>query len=143
MALPKYTKITKNGIEYISGADRCNYSITELTRAALRDVGKYVCKIARKSLPKKTGRARKNVQYWVRSKQPQPDLQVGYKPSGFYGGFYETGTSKTPKVAPLYNAIADSLDDIQRIEAEYLNKIEDDNETETVIDEGETISDDQ
>ena len=32
MALPNYTKITKNGVEYIDGTDRCNYTIKELTQ---------------------------------------------------------------------------------------------------------------
>ena len=56
MALPNYTKITKNGVEYIDGTDRCNYTIKELTRAALRDVGKFIAKKARAALPRRTGR---------------------------------------------------------------------------------------
>ena len=76
MALPNYTKITKDGVEYISNADRCEYTIKELTRAALRDVGKFIAKLARAKLPRKTGRARRYLQYWVKSKQETPSLQV-------------------------------------------------------------------
>lgn len=134
MALPSYTKITKNGVEYISGADRCNYTIKELTRAALRDVGKFIVKLARQRLPKKTGRARRYLQYWVRSKQEPPDLQIGYKPMGFYGGFFETGTDKQPKIAPIYSAVAENIDEIRRIEGQYLSAIEDENRALGLID---------
>lgn len=142
MALPNYVKITKNGVEYISGLDRCQYTIKELTRAALRDVGKFVCRKARAKIPRKSGRARKNMQYWVRSKQEHPDLQVGYKPSGFYGGYFETGTDKVPKLAPFYSAVSENIDEIRRIEGQYLSAIEDENRALGLIDEEETESDD-
>ena len=44
MALPKsVTKIKKGNVEFISNVDRVNYTLNELTRAALRDVGKFLC----------------------------------------------------------------------------------------------------
>ena len=44
MPVPKSViKIKKGNIEYISNVDRVNYTLNELTRAALRDVGKYLC----------------------------------------------------------------------------------------------------
>lgn len=135
MALPNYTKITKNGVEYLDGTDRCNYTIKELTRAALRDVGKFIVKKARAALPRRTGRARRYLQYWVRSKQDIPDLRIGYKNLGFYGGFYETGTSKTPKLAPIYSAVADNIDEIRKIEGQYLSAIEDENKALGLISE--------
>ena len=135
MALPNYTKITKNGVEYIDGTDRCNYTIKELTRAALRDVGKFIAKKARAALPRRTGRARKYLQYWVRSKQDIPDLRIGYKTMGFYGGFYETGTSKTPKLAPIYSAVADNIDEIRKREGQDLSAIEEENKALGVISE--------
>ena len=142
MALPSYTKITKNGVEYISGLNRCEYTIKELSRAALRDVGKFVCRNARRKIPRKSGRARKSMQYWVRSKQEHPDLQVGYKPGGFYGGFFETGTENIPKIAPFYSTVAENIDEIRRIEGQYLSAIEDENRALGIIDEEETESDD-
>lgn len=143
MALPKYVKFNKNGIEYLSGADRCNYTIKELTRAALRDVGKYICKLARKKVPKETGRARKSLQYWVRSKQEYPDMQIGYKSSGFYAGFFELGTENHPKLAPLYSTVLENIDKIRKIEGQYLSAIEDKNRAIELIDEEETVSDDE
>lgn len=45
MSVPRsVTKVTKNGIEFTSNVDRVNYTMKELCRAALRDVGKLVCK---------------------------------------------------------------------------------------------------
>lgn len=143
MALPKYVKITKNGVEYLSGVDRCNYTIKELTRAALRDVGKYICKLARKKAPKETGRARKSLQYWVRSKQEHPDMQIGYKPAGFYAGFFELGTDNHPKLAPLYSTVLENIDEIRKIEGQYLSAIEDENRIIGLINEEETVSDDE
>ena len=44
MSVPKSVhKISKGNVEYISSCDFAAYSIKELTRAALRDVGKFVC----------------------------------------------------------------------------------------------------
>ena len=142
MALPNYVKITKDGVEYISGLDRCEYTITELSRAALRDVGKLVCKRARKKLPRRTGRARKNLQYWVRSKQEYPDLQIGYKPAGFYGGYFELGTGEIAKIAPIYSSVSENIEEIRKIEGQYLSAIEDENRALGLIDENETESDD-
>lgn len=83
MSLPKAVKISKNGVEIISNVDRIQYTLKELERAALRDVGKLVCKRSRQKIKRRTGRLAKNTQYWVRSKQKIPDLQVGFKPGGF------------------------------------------------------------
>lgn len=44
MSVPKSViKIKKGNIEYISSVDRVQYTIAELSRAALRDVGKFIC----------------------------------------------------------------------------------------------------
>lgn len=142
MAIPSYTKITKNGVEYISGLDRTQYTIKELSRAALRDVGKFVCRKARGKIRRRSGKARKNMQYWVRSKQQHPDLQVGYKPGGFYAGFFETGTSTIPKIAPFYSAVSENIEEIRKIEGQYLSAIEDENRALGLIDESEEESND-
>ena len=50
MSAPKsVVKIDKNGVKYTSNVDFCQYSIKELTRAALRDVGKFVKRRFRES----------------------------------------------------------------------------------------------
>ena len=136
MSLPKsVTKIKKDGVEFVSSVDRASYTIRELARAALRDVGKLVCKRTRQQIRRRTGRLSKNTQYWVRKKEA--DLQVGFKPGGFYGGFQELGTEKVPKIGALYNSVKDEINTIRDIEGKYLSAIEDEQKARALIDEGE------
>nr|DAG33581.1 MAG TPA: type I neck protein [Caudoviricetes sp.] len=136
MSLPKAVKITKNGVEFVSNVERLQYTLKELERAALRDVGKLVCKRSRQKIKRRTGRLAKNTQYWVRSKQKVPDLQVGFKPGGFYGLYQEIGTSKSPKIGALSNAAEDNISDIIKIESQYLSGIGTE-EAESLIKEGD------
>ncbi|WP_418616837.1 HK97-gp10 family putative phage morphogenesis protein [Ruminococcus sp.] len=136
MSLPKAVKITKNGVEFVSNVERLQYTLKELERAALRDVGKLVCKRTKQKIKRRTGRLAKNTQYWVRSKQKIPDLQVGFKPGGFYGLYQEIGTSKAPKIGALSNAAEDNISDIIKIESQYLSGIGTE-EAESLIKEGD------
>ena len=136
MSLPKSVKFTRNGIEYLSNCDRLQYTIKELTRAALRDTGKYICKMTRKKVRRKTGRLAKNTQYWVRSKQETPDLQVGFKPGGFYGLYQEIGTVKYKKIAALSDSTESGVSEIQKIQQQYLSAVGTES-AESMIDEGE------
>lgn len=136
MSLPKSVKFTKNGVEYLSNCDRLLYTLKELERAALRDTGKYICKETRKKIKRKTGRLAKNTQYWVRSRQETPDLQVGFKPGGFYGLYQEIGTSKQKKIAALSESTQSNVAEIQKIQAQYLSGLGTE-AAESQIDEGE------
>lgn len=136
MSLPKSVKFTRNGIEYLSNCDRIQYTIKELTRAALRDTGKYICKMTRKKVRRKTGRLAKNTQYWVRSKQETPDLQVGFKSGGFYGLYQEIGTVKYKKIAALSDSTESGVSEIQKIQQQYLSAVGTES-AESMIDEGE------
>lgn len=136
MSLPKAVKITKNGVEIISNVDRIQYTLKELERAALRDVGKLVCKRTRQKIKRRKGRLAKNTQYWVRSKQKIPDLQVGFKPGGFYGLYQEIGTNKYPKIGALSDAAESNIKDIIKIEQQYLSTVGTE-EAERKISEGE------
>ena len=136
MPLPKSVKFKKNGVEYLSNCDRIQYTIKELIRAALRDTGKYVCREARKKIKRRTGRLAKNTQYWVRSKQETPDLQVGFKPGGFYGIFQEIGTEREPKIAALATSTEGNVATIQKIQQQYLSAVGSES-AESMIDEGE------
>lgn len=136
MSVPKsVVKVKKDGVEFTSSVDRCNYFISELSRAALRDVGKFICKRTRQQINKKTGRLSKNTQYWVRKKEC--DLQVGFKPGGWYGIYQELGTEKQPKIGALYNSVKDNISTIRDIEAQYLSAIEDEQMALALISEGE------
>ena len=136
MPLPKSVKFKKNGVEFLSNCDRLQYTIKELTRAALRDTGKYICRETRKKIRRRTGRLAKNTQYWVRSRQETPDLQVGFKPGGFYGLFQEIGTESEPKIAALASSTDDNIATIRKIQHEYLSGVGTES-AEQMIDEGE------
>lgn len=131
----------KNGVTFESNVDAAEYSLHELSRAALKDVGKYVVREARKDIKRKTGRGAKNVQHWVKHKQPVPSLEVGIKPGGFYVGFSELGTTKTPKVGAIYNAVASNIDMIIQIQSQYLSAMSDLNSVGSLIDESEEVGD--
>lgn len=122
MSVPKSSvKILKNNIKFLDNCDVCSYTLRELTRAALRDVGKFVCKRTRQKILKRTGRLSRNIQYWVRKRDC--DLQVGIKPGGFYGGFQELGTYKQPKIGALNNTVEENIATIIQIEAQYLSAL--------------------
>lgn len=135
MAVPSSVKFSRNGVEFMNNCDRASYTIRELTRAALKDTGKIICQEARKKIHRKTGRLAKNTQYFVRS--ASQDLQVGFKPGGFYGGFQELGTEKQPKIGALQNTVNDNIDVIRQIQGQYLSAIEDENRAASLLDEGE------
>ena len=141
MAIPKsITKISKDGnVTYTQSVDRVNYTIRELTREALRDVGRYVCKQFRNSFyarfKKHSGRVGKYTQYWVKFKQKDIELQVGMKPNGFYGGFQELGTSQQTKHALLTHAVQDNIPTIISIESQYLSALEDEARALSLISE--------
>ena len=142
MPMPKSVmKINKDGVQFISEVDKVSYTIEELSRAALKDVGKFVTRETKRKIHRKTGRMAKNIQYWVRKKET--DMQIGYKPGGFYGMFYEIGTEKTPKEAPLYNTVAENIPKIIEIESKYLSALEDEAQALSLIDESEEEGSDE
>lgn len=141
MSVPSSVKFKKGGIEYLNNVDRVNYTIQELTRQALKDVGKYVCRETRKKINRRTGRLAKGTQYWVRKKET--DLQVGFKPMAWYGGYQELGTEKQPKIGALTESVELNVQTIREIEAQYLSAIEDENKALSLINEAEEIGGDE
>ena len=129
MSVPKSViKIKKGEVTYTSNVDRCAYTIKELCRAALRDTGKIVCAKFRiayyGAFKRRSGRVGRYTQYWVRKRDM--DLQVGLKPNGFYGGFQELGTSKTPKSGLLKGSVQENIPKIIEIQSKYLSALEGD-----------------
>jgi len=148
MPLPKsVTKISKNGVEFVSFVDRANYLITELTRAAMKDVAKYVLRIVRanvraiSSQTKKMRYAGMRYQYWVRKKEC--DLQLGIEntkfgaESAWWADQSELGTGNQPKRGFLRAAVYDNIATIRQIESQYLSAIEDEAGAEAMVDEEE------
>lgn len=138
-------KIDKDGVHFEESVDRANYFISELTRAALKDVAKYVLRIVRKEVrgisnyTKKMRYAGMRYQYWVRKKEC--DLQLGIEntskgaDSSWWADQAELGTGSQPKRGFLTSAVYDNIDQIRKIEAQYLSGIE--TEDESLIDEEE------
>lgn len=148
MSLPQsVTKYSnKDGVTFTSSVDKANYTIQELSRAALKDVAKVLRKklISKlKELPgmKKHKRIYSSTQYWVRKKET--DLQVGFKHNTWYGVLQELGGNNQPKRSLLRDTVFESIDEIQRIEAQYLSSIADELEAEALINENEEVGDDE
>ena len=147
MPMPKsVTKIKKDGIEFISNVDRAQYTIQELSRAALKDVAKLLRKRMvqeLKTLPgmRRSKRIYNSTQYWVRKRDC--DLQIGVKHDAWYGVNQELGTKGMPKKGVIRETTFRHIDDIRRIEGQYLSAIEDENKALGLIDEEEEIGDEE
>lgn len=151
MGAPKsVTKIKKDGIEYVSNVDFCEYTIKELTRGALRDVSKLIKKRFRenyyKVFKKHSGNAGRVTYGKVYSSENtiKPRLEIGLPHSapgktvkGFYGYFQETGTSKQPKLGILRQTVEENVANIVEIESQYLSYLKDEAEALKHIDEKE------
>lgn len=152
MAIPSPMKFKKDGVEFTSSVDRCNYTIRELTRAALRDVGRYVVRQCTRKARRLDGLGhtryiQKRFQFWVRKQEG--DLQVGIhnvmknKNPGetWYGMDQELGLNGQPKRAFLHDSVYENIRTIRDIEAQYLSAIEDEQRALALIDEEETFGD--
>ena len=144
MGVPSKMKFTRDGVTYESSIDRANYYIRELTRAALRDVGRYVVRICTRKVRtlkglRRTKYVQKRYQFWVR--KTEGDLQVGIhnvkkdKNPGatWYGIDQELGLNGQRKRGILRGAVYDNIQTIREIEAHYLSAIEDELKAQQLI----------
>ena len=147
MACPSQMKIVKGNVTFTSDCDRANYYIEELTRAALKDVGRLVmreCSKQVKSINKylrKRKYVTKRYQMWVRKKENYLDVGVENEKKGAVSAWWadqaELGTNNQPKRGILRSAVYDNIDQIREIEAHYLSVIEDELNAQALIDEDE------
>lgn len=147
MGAPKsVVKVKKNGVEYTSNVDACQYYIHELNRAALRDVGKFVKAEFRKAyysiFKRHSGDGGRSLSYVVLASKSTtaPRVEMGLKQGkidGFYSYFQEFGTSKTPKLGLLRQSVEGNIQKIIEIESKYLSGLEDEATALSLIDEGE------
>ena len=133
MAAPKpQVKVSykkgKTEVTYESNLDATEYYLFELTRAALKDVGKYVIKKFQEGyyqhFKKHSGRGAKGTKYsvWSSKATKYPRVQIGLaNMKGFYGYFQELGSSKEPKLGLLTHAVQDNVSEIVKIESQYLS----------------------
>jgi hypothetical protein len=147
MAVPKsVVRFRKGGIEYTSNVDFACYTIVELSRAAMRDVGKFIARTANTAamkLPglKKSRRVRGRTSTFLYkvpwAKSGLPHLEVGVTHSTWYGVEQEMGSSKQPKRSILRNSAHDNIAKIVEIESKYLSALEDEARALSLISEEE------
>ena len=151
MSVPKsVVKINKNGVTYTSSVDRANYYMFELSRAAMRDVGRFVRKQFQTTyyqvLHKNTGKGPKAISYSVISSKntKYPRVEIGIKHSapgkpvtGFYTYFHEVGTSRHKKLGILSKTVYGNIAQIIEIESQYLSALEDEAKALSLINEEE------
>jgi HK97 gp10 family phage protein len=144
MPMPRsVTRRKRNGqIRFISNVEPAKYTLRELTRAALRDSARVLMtrihaeveKIAKGKL-KKSRRVGASFQYWIR--KIEMDLLIGIKHNTWYGVDQELGTKNQPKREIMRKTVIASIDDLKKIADKYLQKIEDEQAANRVIDESE------
>lgn len=147
MAVPKsVVRFRKGGVEYISSVDRASYTIVELTRAALRDVGKYLARTANSKAQKlkglkKSRRVRGRTSTFLYNvpwaEKGLPHLEVGVAHGTWYGADQEMGTSKQPRRQILRNSAHENIATIVEIESKYLSAMEDEAAALSLISEEE------
>lgn len=137
MSVPKsVVRFDKNGIKFVSSIDYIAYTIDELTRAAMRNVGVYITRECRKKAGKlkglwktKSGRAygkHSAFAYWAR--KIEGDLQLGIAHDTWYGVEQELGANNQPRREILRSTVLENIGTIIEIEKAYLTAIEDDPE---------------
>ena len=148
MAVPKSVVIlSKKGVEYTSSVDRVNYTITELTRRAMMDVGRFILyEVAAKvrginKFTKKARYAPKRYQMWVPKRENYLVLGIENTKKGANTAWWadqsELGTDGQPRRGFLTETVRDNIDKIREIEAQYLSAIEDENKAIELINEEE------
>ena len=132
MSIPKsVTKVDKKGgITFTSNVDAVNYTIQELSRAALRDTAKFIRKkiiLEIRKLPgmKRGKRVTKSIQYWNRRRET--DLLIGFSHDTWYSARSELGTHGSPARGILRNTVFQNINEIQKIQAQYLSGLSQEN----------------
>ena len=165
MPVPKsVTKVYKSGakagqVEFTSKVDQANYTIEELTKAALRDVGKVLIPKIREATPKVTGLLSKSWQKWVRKDRSDGHMELDL-------GVYSAKQAKKKGQAYahhahlvllghatvdggfvkgnnfFYQVVADNLNLIRETEGRYLSAIGDEVEAMKIAEAEEGKSED-
>lgn len=141
MPVPRsVTRVGRDGVTFTSNVDRTKYLLVELQRAALRDSAKLIRKRMIQKLKKLPGMKRSkriynSTQYWVRKRET--DLIIGFKHDSWYGARSELGTHGQPARHILRGTVMENIDDIRRVQGQYLSAIEDENRALGLINEEE------
>jgi HK97 gp10 family phage protein len=137
-------------INYQSNVKQVKTMMTELERAALKEVAKFLRPLIKKAIPVKEGTLRKNVGTWVKKKDASLQIGIytrarakrkGYK-YAFHAHLVHFGTRKTRAIPFLSDIVMQSIDQIRLIQGKFLKEIEDENRAKGLIKEEEEIADD-
>ena len=147
MAVPKsVVKFKGSNVEYTSNVDFACYTIVELSRAAMRDVGKFITRTANRDAMKlhglKKSKRVRGLSSTFRWKVPWaksglPHLEVGVTHGTWYGEEQEMGSSRMPRLGILTTAASSNIAKIVEIESKYLSALEDEAAALSMINEGE------
>lgn len=147
MGVPKsVVKIDKNGVHYTSSVDKASYTIVELTRAAMRDVGKFLARTANAEAMKlkglkKSRRVRGQTSTFLYNvpwaDKGLPHLEIGVKHGTWYGEQQELGTSKQPRRQILRKSVQANIAQIVQIESQYLSALDSEAKALSMVDEKE------
>lgn len=147
MSAPKSVmKIKKGNVTYESRVDFASYNIYELSRAAMRDVGRYLATLMRAKARKLPGSQQDR---FVRYKTGGIIFKVPYDPGGlphaeigttaesWYTEAHERGTSGQPRRGILHDTAYQNVAKIIEIESQYLSALEDEAKALRLINERE------
>lgn len=147
MSAPKSVmKIKKGNVTYESKVDFVCYNIFELSRAAMRDVGRYLATQMRAAARKLPGSQRDRfVRYKTAgiifkvpfNKNGLPHVEIGTTADSWYTEAHEKGTSGQPRRGILHDTAYKHRAKIIEIESKYLSALEDEARALSLIDEGE------
>lgn len=117
---PSVIKNSVKGIKFVSSVDRASYTINELSRAAMKDVSKYIkyeMVKKMKKLPglKKSRRPSKAIHSWVRPREADLQIGFGHDKKGLTGDDWyaiqqELGTNSQPKRSILRDTVYENID---------------------------------
>jgi len=128
--VPRKMRIKKGNVIYENSFDRTQYTIRELTRAAQMDTARLMRREMLREAKKQPGMRRSRrpsgaFQYWVRKREL--DLIIGSKHDTWYGAEQEIGSNRQPKRAIIKGAVMNNINNIRKIQGQYLSAVENEN----------------
>ena len=152
-------RYNRAGVTYISRSNEVKDMMTELERAALKEVAKFLRKEVKRRVPVDQGTLKRNVGTWVKTlgkrmkgeAKGTPILQIGVYDRrralrkgytyAFHAHLIEFGTKKSAAKPFLRPSVLENIDQIRLIQGKYLKEIEDENRARGLVDESEEIGD--
>jgi HK97 gp10 family phage protein len=139
-------------VRYESNAKEVKKAIRMLEKKALRETAKYLRKLIKKTVPVDEGILKKNVGSWVKGKASEdPVLQIGVytrdraKRKGYQYAFHahlvQFGTKKMKGTDFLRAPVFGNIDEIRKIQADFLKQIEDIKANGLPVEEDEVADD--